>query len=226
MKTLFIPARLKKAVRLDIASLKKLQSQLIPSSKIGLCSSIQFVDSLDTIKKQLNDYDVVLMQGVHSRNKGQVLGCDMPHIKEGDREVILYVGDGMFHPMGIRIKTEISIFTYNPFSKTLNTLDVDEVKKVIKRKKGALVKFLMSDAIGVLVSTKPGQNRYSRVSALKKKYKDKQFYVVAFDSVDFSSLENFPFIKVWVNTTCPRIAYEDASRVTRPIINISDLKNG
>ncbi len=57
-----------------------------------------------------------------------------------------------------------------------------------------------------------------KLSQLEKKYKNKRFYKFVFDTLDYSQLENFPFIECWVNTACPRI-FDDL----RSIINIQDI---
>ena len=53
---------------------------------------------------------------------------------------------------------------------------------------------------------------------IPKKKKDKNYFIFAFDTLNISDLENFPFIDCWVNTACPRIADE-----RKNMINISDI---
>jgi diphthamide biosynthesis enzyme Dph1/Dph2-like protein len=58
-----------------------------------------------------------------------------------------------------------------------------------------------------------------KINELKKKYKDKKFYMFAFDTLQASYLDNFPFIQCWVNTACPRI-FED---FREKMANLEDL---
>ena len=69
------------------------------------------------------------------------------------------------------------------------------------------MRFLSADNIGILVSTKPGQNSYKKAIEIKEKLeaKGKKCFVFVFDTLDSNEMENFPFIDFWVNTACPRI---------------------
>jgi diphthamide biosynthesis enzyme Dph1/Dph2-like protein len=57
---------------------------------------------------------------------------------------------------------------------------------------------------------------------LQEKYPDKTFYYLLADVIDFSKLEDFPFLQAFVNTACPRII-DDTEKVPRPMVNIEDL---
>ena len=54
-----------------------------------------------------------------------------------------------------------------------------------------------------LISTKPGQSYFKHALKLKEKYPDKKFFFIVHETLDFASLEDFPFVQVWVNTACP-----------------------
>ena len=87
-----------------------------------------------------------------------------------------------------------------------------------KRKKGAMLKFLNGNNIGILVSTKQGQHHpIKQLSILKTKYPKKQFYIFVADMIDINQFDNFSFIDAWINTACPRIE-EDYI-----LLNIKDL---
>ncbi len=204
MKTLFLEAKYSKPVKLSKSIAEKLPN------KIGLVSSIQFIDNLPLIKKQLKNSIIA----------GQVLGCDVKCAEKIKHKVnaFLYIGDGNFHPLGIAIKTKKPVFTFNPFNKQFRKIQKQDIENYQKRKKGALIKFLHADTVGILVSTKKGQYYdIKKLSKLEKKYPKKKFYTFISETIDYSQLENFPFIQAWVNTACPRI--EEDIRV----LNIQDI---
>lgn len=216
MKVLHIEGISKESYKLTAEAIDKL-----PKGKAALCTTIQFIGSLQQIKEQLKD--AVLLQGKHSSKQGQILGCDVPQIEGVD--FILFVGDGTFHPKALFLKNNLPVFAYNPFNEKLMKMDEKEVEGFAKKRKIALTKFHASENIGVIQSTKPGQSiSDSKLSELEQKYKEKRFYKFVADTIDFSQLENFPFIESWVNTACPRIAYDDAPNTNKAIINIDDLK--
>ena len=94
----------------------------------------------------------------------------------------------------------------NPFTNEAKVLEKQEVEKIQKQQKGALIKFLSSKEIGIIVSLKPGQNKLKKALELKKKIKDKNCHIFIADTINYAEFENFPFIESWVNTACPRFA--------------------
>lgn len=178
-------------------------------AKLGVVTTIQHLHKLDETIAQLK----AAVKG------GQVLGCNVDSAKQiADKvDAFLFIGSGEFHPVAIALGTEKKVFKWNPFTQQLSVVQDEEVEKYKKRRKASLVKFMSSDRIGVLVSTKHGQSRIDEALKLASK-KDKEYYVFAFDTLNILDLDNFPFIQCWVNTACPRIADEKPN-----IINLREL---
>lgn len=198
MKTVYIPAKIEK----DITPvLNKVSFE----GKLGVLTTVQHLEEVEKIKK---DNWVVL---------GQVLGCNVKNALKADVDAYLYVGTGKFHPIRIAMKTGKKVFMADPISETVSELDVKEVEKIEKRVKGAYAKYLSSDKVGVLVSTKKLQHC---MQGFDFDFGDKEVYYFMCDNV--CGLENFPDIEVWVNTACPRLAYEGEFGVC--VINLEDLK--
>ncbi len=197
--------------------------------RICLFTTIQFFDSLGAVKQQLetSGKKVLLRESMNyyydgkTTRPGQLLGCNLENFKEID--AFLYVGDGLFHPQILMVKNDYPVFSYDPINQQWEKLDNKPIELAKKRRRAALSKFLMSNNIGVILSTKPGQNLYNKALLLKQKYPDKKFYFVAFNDVDFGRLENFPFVECWVNTACYRIGVDELDKTSKPIVNINDL---
>jgi len=215
MKTLFIEAKYQGKINLNKIPINKLPN------KIGLVSSVQFVDYLLKIKQYLqkNKRKVFLEKG-KQKYKGQVLGCDLTSAEKIKKKVnaFLYIGDGRFHPLGVALKTNKKVYTFDPIGNVFSEIKKEDIEKIKKKNKAKLIKFLSSDNIGILVSVKPGQYNLKKSLELKKKFKDKTFNMFLFDTLNINDLENFPFIESWINTACPRISDEKNN-----IINIEDL---
>jgi len=206
MKTLFIEAKYDKPVQIS----EKIEEKL-PSS-LGLVSSIQFIDSLPLIKKQLKNKKTII--------GGQILGCNVKNAEKikNNVDAFLYIGDGRFHPLGVALATKKPVYKFDPITQLFDKIDDIDIETYKNRKKGALLKFFNADTVGVLVSTKSGQYfDINQLVSLKKKYPQKKFYTFIADTIDYGQLENFPFIQTWVNTACPRIE-EDIK-----VVNISEI---
>ena len=217
---MFIEARYKKPILIQRNVLK------LPS-KVGLVTTVQFIGQIKKIKSMLEKEGkkVFLGKGRHTKYNGQVLGCDVQSAISVSNKVdaFLYIGSGLFHPIAVSLKTKKDVFSFNPLTNKFNKVDRKEAEKINKRKKGALIKFLSSKEIGVIVTTKPGQEQLKEAFELKKRFRDKNFYFLIFDTIDFNQLENFPFIECFVNTACPRIALDDSIKINKAIINLEDI---
>jgi 2-(3-amino-3-carboxypropyl)histidine synthase len=203
MKILHIHAKSTVDIKLNDSAINALPK------KIGVVTTIQHLHKLDEVMKQLKE-------GVKG---GQVLGCNAEAAEKiADKvDAFLFIGTGEFHPIAVALKTGKPVYTWNPFAKKLSVVEDKEIERHKKKKQGALTKFLSSQKIGILVSTKHGQSRIEKALELAKK-KDKEYYIFAFDTLNISDLENFPFIQCWVNTACPRISEDKGN-----IVNIEDL---
>ncbi|MBW3002919.1 2-(3-amino-3-carboxypropyl)histidine synthase subunit, partial [Candidatus Woesearchaeota archaeon] len=152
------------------------------------------------------------------------LGCSIDKVEqEGD---FLYIGDGLFHPIAFMINNkEKQVFVFNPFLDKIKKLEKDYIEKFELKLKENKEKYNKAKRIGILVTTKPGQEQLSKAIELKEKLKqkDKEPYIFICDTADFTQLINFNFIDCWVNTMCPRIAYDDTINIEKPIVNLDHL---
>jgi 2-(3-amino-3-carboxypropyl)histidine synthase len=221
METLFIEA----SSGLDIVPPKKSINQL-PKS-IGLFTTVQHARKIGDVKKALEaaGRKVHLLKGAHSRYDGQALGCDLFSLKPSrEIEAFLYIGTGEFHPKELLMLQKKPVYIYNPGSKRFYQLGKKDIEQIQRRRKGARLRFLSSTKIGVLITTKPGQQGLAAALRLREIYPGKDFFFLIADTFDFSSLENFPFIECYVNTACPRIGYDEQENLGKPIINIADIR--
>ena len=202
--------------------------------KVGIITTIQFLHLMKDVSQFLTE------NKIENEVLGQVLGCNVEvtkpnrgrasmgpdgqvHLGKSDADTFLFFGDGLFHPKGMIIKEDNYVVMADPISNKARVLGKDELKKFENIKRRGLVTFLSSTNIGVLVTLKPGQEQVKAALSLKDKYPDKNFYILVFDDLDFNTLENYQFVECFVNTMCPRIAYDDAHKIFKPIADYSDL---
>jgi 2-(3-amino-3-carboxypropyl)histidine synthase len=206
MKQLFIEAKYKGKITINKKEIDKLPD------KIALFTTVQFIDQLKDVKKQLKN-KAIITKG-KQKHPGQILGCDTSAATK--EKNCLYIGTGNFHPIALALLNK-TVFTLDPFQKTIKKLDQKIVENYKKRKKAAMLKFLNAKNVGILISTKPGQKYRKDLTKLEKKYKDKKFYFFITNNIDINQFENFRFIQAWINTACPRLE-EDYI-----LLNINDL---
>lgn len=206
MKKLFIHANADQEISIPTELLTKLPK------RVGILTTIQHLEKITP--DLFPEKEVVI--------GGQILGCNANNavaIKE-KVDAYLYIGSGRFHPLAIKMATEKEVFTLNPFTNEFNQITQDDLKRIEQKKKAGYLKFLTSNNIGLMITTKPGQEGLERAKALEMLEPNKNYYYFIADMITPNAMENFPFIECLVNTGCPRITEDDFQR---PIINLQDL---
>lgn len=217
MDFLHVEARYKEKVVLSDECIKTLPK------KVALFMTVQYLNSKDEIKKQLEDagIEVTFVRPRHTRHEGQILGCSTNKF-DTDAD-FLYVGDGLFHPKALVLRNNKTVHTFNPKTNERATLTPEIAEPIRKKIKGAYLKFLTGKNIGVLLTLKPGQAKSYMTANLRKQYPNKNFYFFADQSYNFSGLADFPFIDCFLNTMCERIGYDDMAVQGLSILNLEDL---
>ena len=226
MDSMFIQANYNKEVVLTEELINKLKS----FKSVALFSSIQFITQMDNIKSQLKDIKIISSKASRVDEDNQLLGCNAYYSSlnlSEEPEAFLYIGDGMFHPEALVLaqKDNLSykpVIRFNPVEQKTETLDIEDTKQIFKKYRASLMKFLNAKTIGVFVTTKPGQQQLKQAKELSNKFPDKKFYYFAGNNMDFNQLEDFPFVKLWINTACPRIGFNDIMNTNLTIINLTD----
>jgi diphthamide biosynthesis enzyme Dph1/Dph2-like protein len=201
MKLLYIESKQKNlTIKTSKAELKKLPKKLF------LAYSIQYKDLAILYRKELekNKIKVETFQ--------QVLGCS----KVNTKLPILLIGTGRFHAQNLYLQTPILYVLENNKIIRIPQTEIDKLKA---KKRTALIKYLKADNIGILVTTKPGQENLNKAIKLKQKLEKnkKKPYIFISNNIDISQFENFS-IDSWINTACSGLAMDNPN-----IINIDDL---
>ena len=197
---------------------------------VALFASVNFL-KLDTVKKQLKNFKILTTKAKRTHVESQILGCDAYHDSFekniiGEADTILYVGDGLFHPKALLLsqKKVKPVVIWDPVNEKMNIITEEDIKKQLLKAKGNFTRYLAAETIGILVSTKPGQQYFNRAKELKEKLEKegKKAYIFIDNTLQINLLENYPFIDAWVNTSCPRIGTDDITTIPQPLINIKE----
>ncbi|MGC8581861.1 MAG: diphthamide biosynthesis enzyme Dph2 [Thermoplasmata archaeon] len=148
-----------------------------------------------------------------------VLGCNFSPLKYIENEdIVLYIGDGMFHPIPMAVITSKLVIAYNP--STGEIADISKSKRdFIKERENVIKRGYFVKNWAIVISIKLGQNREKYAIALKKMAEKKgvnaEIYVT-----DYLKPEDFIGAKIEgiVSTACSRIAIDDYERYPIPIL--------
>lgn len=202
VKLIFIESKLKKSKELSESEIEK-----IPK-KIFLAYSIQYKLLAEKIKKQLED-NKIKVTGIK-----QVLGCS----KINTKDPVLFIGAGEFHALNLFLQAK-SIFMLN--NNGIMKFSEEEIERLKNKRRAALIKYLDAENLGIVVSTKPGQENIEKAITLRKKInkKGKKAYIFLSNNINPYQFENFN-IDSWINTACIGLSYDNPA-----MINLSEISD-
>jgi 2-(3-amino-3-carboxypropyl)histidine synthase len=188
---------------------------LLTVRKVGLVTTIQHVHLMDRVVKWLEERGIqaVLVEGsARTPYPGQILGCSFEAARRTAAEEILYIGTGIFHPTGVQLATGARVIALDPFAREVQVIDAS---RVLRRRFALIESARGAESIGVLVSLKRGQQRWDL--ARKMIALSERAVLIAMHEVTPDELLNLG-MDCYVNTACPRLAYDDQTRFPAPVL--------
>ena len=226
--TLFVNAYFKQ----DVTDVVKKSIPFLEGDKIGLVTTAQHLHQLDKAKQILEkqDYKTYISRGdTRIYEAGQILGCNFSAAKTIASTVdsFLFIGSGMFHPLGLLLSTRKPVIVADPFTKKIKKNELLELKDTILRQRyGAIAIAKNAQSYGILLGEKQGQQRKNLAYEIKKtlEKRNKKTMLIAIDTITPDSLHNLSEIDCFVSTLCPRIAIDDYMRYKKPILTPIELE--
>ena len=198
--------------------------------KVVLTASLQYIHVLSPLKTILEkEHHVHIYKGdSHLTFPGQVLGCNFSAAGEREKqeETVVFIGNGQFHPLGIKLATGKDVIAVDPGScERIELLP----ERYLKSRVHALSLSLNAERFGILISTKEGQMRIHQALSLKKKLEKAGKEAFLFFENEISP-QHLRYIKVdaFVSTLCPRFAFDEAESFLReskkPLLTPQDVE--
>jgi 2-(3-amino-3-carboxypropyl)histidine synthase len=222
--TVYIEAKarvnVKEAVKKAIPLLKRWNN-------IGLITTVQHAHMINEARELLLEAGKTVAIGDMGRLKhaGQVIGCDYSNAKSvlKDVEVFLFVGGGRFHAIGATLATAKPTIVADPFEKRAYSIE-KEVQKIIRQRWASIREAEKAKSFGVFVGLKPGQKRFDAAIEIKKKLEKngRRATLLAAREIAPNALMQFPNIEAFVNTACPRVALDEASKFLKPVLTFNE----
>jgi 2-(3-amino-3-carboxypropyl)histidine synthase len=201
-------------VDFDISSVETALPYL-REDRIGLLTTVQHTHLIPGITAFLRSkgIEAVVSEG-NGRTPfpGQVLGCSYQAARiEGINE-FLFIGTGVFHPVGVSLATGVRVIALDPFTGTAGEVNPDR----FLRKRFALIeKARNAQNFGVIFSQKSGQCRRHLAEELAALSCDA--FLVSMREVSPDEMLNLGF-ECYINTACPRLSYDDQIRFPVPVL--------
>lgn len=197
--------------------------------KIGLTTTVQHVQTLDSVREILLHAGKIVVIGDAGRLNypGQVIGCDYSNAKSiaKDVEAFLFVGGGRFHALGVALSTSKPTIVADPYENRAYPIDGDAAK-IMKQRWASIEEAQKAKSTAVLIGLKPGQRRFDEALGLKRKLEEhgKTAFLFVVREVTPEVLMEFPTVDAYVNTACPRISLDDASKFPKPVLTVNEAR--
>ncbi|MEM4703753.1 MAG: diphthamide biosynthesis enzyme Dph2 [Candidatus Bathyarchaeia archaeon] len=204
-------------------SVKKALLLLRKHAKIGLVTTIQHIQTLDSVREVLVRAGKTVVVGDTGRLEyaGQVIGCDYSNAKSvaQDVDAFLFVGGGLFHALGVALSTAKPTFVADPYDNRAFSISED-AEKIVKQRWATIKEAKNAHNFAVIVGLKQGQKRLEEALDLKQKLEKDGRTVCLFAAKEIlpETLLDFPSVEAFVNTACPRISLDDASKFSKPVL--------
>ncbi|HQL59880.1 MAG TPA: diphthamide biosynthesis enzyme Dph2 [Methanoculleus sp.] len=188
---------------------------LLSTRRIGLVTTVQHIHLIDAMAAYLREHGIeaaVAPGDGRTPFPGQVLGCNFAAARATGADEILFVGTGVFHPVGIRLATKNRVVALDPYTGEAGEVDAD---RLVRRRAAVMERARGAANFGIIVSTKSGQQRMDlarRLAALSDRA-----VLVMMREVSPGELLDLGFA-AYVNTACPRLAYDDQARFPVPVL--------
>lgn len=206
--------------------LEKCLEELKAYSRIGLVTTTQHLHLLNETKDFLEDNGKeVILGSSPSTRKGQVLGCNFSSIKELDVDVILFIGNGNFHPLGIKLFSNTPVLALDPYNSEIRSMD-EYADRILRIRFARITKARSAKKWGVIVSSKEGQYRMALAKQLKKTLEDNgmEAYIILADNINPDILLPYLELEAFVVSACPRIAIDDSQMYKKPLLTPQELE--
>lgn len=223
--TLYLEARATLPVDTAIISSMPLLSRY---NRVGLATTVQHVQTLDAVREILVRAGKTVEVGDTRRlaYPGQVIGCDFSNVKSiaEDVDAFLFIGGGKFHALGIALATSKPTIIADPYGGVAYSV-TEEVQKILKQRYACIEETSRAKTFGILVSLKPGQMHIDEALKIKSTVEKmgKTSCLLAIKEIQPDMLAEFPSLEAYVNTACPRISLDDASKFKKPVLTVQEF---
>lgn len=194
---------------------------LLKSGEVGLVTTVQHAHLVPAMEEFLTEKGLccrVAKGSGRTPMRGQVLGCSWNAARDVGSVEILYVGTGLFHPIGVQVATGKHVVALDPYSGIAQEV---EGSGFLRKRFVVIERAKKAKNYGIILSLKSGQRRQALAEGLAAL--SEKAVLVTMHEVCPDELLNLGF-GTYVNTACPRIAYEDQERFPVPVLTPSEFE--
>jgi 2-(3-amino-3-carboxypropyl)histidine synthase len=217
---------------LDVSPVVEKAVPSLVGTRIGVVTTAQHLPMLEIAEAVLKKHalEPVIPQGDERMGaKGQILGCNFSAGTSIANHVdsFLFIGSGMFHPVGLLLSTRKPVIAADPYTNTVKKQEIEDLKNnLLRQRYGAILAARNARKFGILIGVKRGQQRLKLALTIKTMLDaaGKTSFFITLDDFSYEALQGFSDLECYVSTACPRIAIDDYNMYKKPIITPMELE--
>lgn len=154
-------------------------------------------------------------------SEGQVLGCDYRIPRAAKAQGFIYLGGGIFHPLGLYLATLKPVVRVDPYTGRADDLTGDG-EKLYRQRLYKVAEAMDAKRFAIIVGLKTGQYRPWLVARLIEAVRERrrEYVLVASEVTTLQQLIAIDnsWIEAFVVTSCPRLPTDDLWNYEKPVL--------
>jgi 2-(3-amino-3-carboxypropyl)histidine synthase len=182
---------------------------------IGMVSTIQFVNSLHAIAKELKDigYKVTIPKS-QPLSPGEILGCTSP--SKLDCDILMYLGGGNLEST-MMANPHLSAYMYDPYLKKF-TMEGYDHSTMKKNRNNAIVKASSAKRFGLIIGSLGRQGSSKVADFLLKELKKREVVTLLLSEIFPYKLAAMSSVDAWIQIACPRLSIDWGLAFQAPLL--------
>ena len=221
---LFLPARsrlpLPREALLEAAEALRRRG----AKRLALAASVQHAHLLPEAAEALasRGFEAVVPRGRPPYFlDGQVLGCDYSVALSAGADAYIFIGGGVFHPLGLYLASRRPVARVDPYRGSWEDL-TGLGEKTLRVRLYKVSQAMDARRWGVIVGLREGQHRPWLVERLRRELEGSgaKVRLIAMERTYRESLASIdsPWFEAFAVTSCPRIPIDDLSDYPKPVL--------
>lgn len=224
VKVVYIPALSKLGVSSEAVGDAARMLKEYGVKTVGLVATAQHTHILSGIARSLEaeGLNPVIPRGFKPYfSDGQVIGCDYRLARFIKVNGFLYVGGGLFHPLGLYLATFKPVIKLDPYEG--RAVDITpEGERVYRVRLSKVMEAFNAERWAIIVGLKTGQYRPWLVERIVREMeaKGKKYVLVASETLSLQNLIaiDSSWIQAFTVTSCPRLPTDDYWDYHKPVL--------